>query len=77
MTPETINTVAQLGGTVFVVCVFVAYLMHKNGKSEKAMGRVTDTLEALAKNQERHTRVLINVSKAHGLKGDSDELISS
>jgi len=74
MDGETIQAVAQLGGTVFTVALFIWYLMHKNGKHERAWKEVSDGLNHFRKAQEKHTRVLINVSKAHGLIGDADDL---
>jgi hypothetical protein len=71
------ESIAQLGGTVTTVALFIWYLYQKNGKSERAMNKVFENLDRLSKAQERHTRVLINVSKAQGLEGDSDDLINS
>jgi CHASE3 domain sensor protein len=73
---ETIRIIAQLGGTVFVVCVFVGYLVHKNGKSEKAMQRVADSLKTVNDAQEVHTRVLMRIAQQHGLSGDADDLMT-
>lgn len=77
MDGSSIETVAQLGGTVFTVCVFVWYLYQKNGKSERAMKSVTDSLERIHQSQEQHTRVLMRVAEQHGNHRDADELMSS
>lgn len=72
---ETFSTVAQLGGTVFTVFMFLSYLIYKNGKSEKAMKGVTDTLDAINKSQQVHTRVLMRIADQHGLNRESDDLM--
>lgn len=73
LTPD----IFQLGGQVVTTGMFLWYLMHRNGKAERAMGGIYRGLEKLNESQERHTRVLISVSKAHGLEGDADELMRS
>lgn len=67
----------QLGGTVVTTGMFLWYLMHRNGKAERAMGKLFNGLEKLNESQERHTRVLINVAKSHKLSGDADDLMRS
>lgn len=72
---DTINSVAQLGSTAFTVFLFIGYLIYKNGKSEKAMQRVADTLDKLHRSQEVHTRVLMRVARQHGQASDADDLM--
>lgn len=72
-----IENIVQLGGTVTTTALFIWYLTNKNGKHERALKGVTDTLAAINASQEKHTRVLMNVSRTHGLRGDSEDLMKS
>lgn len=77
--PESdfISQLFDLGGTVTTTGMFIWYLIHRNGKHDKAMTKLFDGLGALHKAQETHTRVLINVAKTHKLDGDADNLLDS
>lgn len=68
---------AQLGGTVATVGMFLWYLMQRNAKQERAMKDVTDRLEKVHQAQETHTRVLMKVADEHGLDGDADNLMKN
>ena len=65
---ETLKVVAQLGGTVAVVFAFLWYLRDRNGKLEK-------TLTKLAESMDKNTKVLIKVAVKHKLIKEVDELI--
>lgn len=71
-----IEAIAQLGGTVFTTALFIWYLRDKNGKSERAMKGVTDNLANIASHQETHTRVLMVITRQHGLNDESEELMT-
>ena len=73
---ETLKALAQLGGTVVVVALFIWYLRDRNGKQERALGEVTGALGELHKSQEIHTRVLMRVAKNHGHHDDADDLMT-
>lgn len=75
MESELLGQIVDLGGTVTTVGMFLWYLMHKNGKAEKAMEGITKALQTVHVSQERQTRVLIQVAKKHKLDKDADVLI--
>lgn len=64
MEPEMIKNFVDLG----VTGAFLIYLWNRNGKQEKAMGKVADGLN-------RNTRVLIKVAQKHKLLDEADQLI--
>ena len=71
---DALSKLAELGGTVGTVALFIWYLYQRNGKQEKAMQRVAESLDKLHRSQEVHTRVLIRVARNHGNNGDADDL---
>jgi len=68
-----ITALAQLGGTVTTVALFIWYLMHKNSKAEKAQNQVADALNRVHDAQERHTKVLIRIMPT---AQDKDDLMN-
>lgn len=74
---EILLQAMQLGGTVFVVAIFIYYLIQRNGKTERSFKEVADTLKDVHKSQEQHTRVLIKISEKHGLRDSAEDLIKS
>lgn len=63
-----ITTLAQLGGTVVTVAMFLWYMQSRNGKQE-------NVLDNIHKAQEQHTRVLLKVAENHGLDREVNKLI--
>lgn len=47
---------------------FLVYLYIRNGKQEKAMGKISETMD-------RNTKVLIKVATKHRLLDEAEELI--
>lgn len=70
-----LDALVQLGGTVVTVAIFIWYLRDKNGKQERAMDRITASLDNINTSQQTHTRVLMRVAKNHGLDEDADSLM--
>lgn len=82
MDAETLQAIAQLGGTVFVVIAFLWYLTQKNGKQERAHKEFVMSFNEVVKAQRQlsdylntNTKVLMNVAERHGLDGDAKELM--
>ena len=70
-----LQSAGEFGGTVFIVVAFIWYLRDRNGKQERAMGKVSDALDRVAQGQEKNTKVLIKVAMKHKLLDEADELI--
>lgn len=71
MEESLIKAFLELGTTG----AFLVYLYIRNGKHEKALQGVTDTLNKVNDSQERNTKVLIKVAQKHKLLDEADDLI--
>lgn len=71
MDPEIIKTVAELGPTG----AFLIYLYIRNGRAERVLDRINDSLENNNKELNRNTKVLIEVAQKHKLLEKADSLI--
>lgn len=72
---EVLSNFSELGGVVVVVGMFLWYLIQRNGKSERALKEVTDSLTNVQKAQETHTKVLMRVAQNHNLPSEADDLM--
>ena len=72
MEEALIKSFMELGTTG----AFLVYLYIRNGKQEKAMGQISESLEKNNNALDRHTKVLIKVATKHGLLDEADQLIS-
>lgn len=68
MDSETLKSVIDLGGTVAVVGAFLWYLRDRNGRHERAMTKLSDSVD-------KNTKVLIKVAIKHKLIKEVNELI--
>lgn len=73
---ETLKVVAQLGGTVAVVFAFLWYLRDRNGKLEKTLNKMAESMAHTTDAVNKNTKVLIKVAQKHKLIKEVDELIS-
>ena len=65
-----IPSIIGLGPTAFVSISFLYYLYLRNGREEKAMAKLNESIE-------RNTRVLIKVALKHKLIDEAEELIET
>lgn len=72
---QALHKLAEIGPQVAIVAIFIWYIWQRNGKQERAMQRVADSLYNLERSQQVHTRVLINVARKHGNNTDADNLM--
>lgn len=68
---EMFQLVADLG----VTGAFLYYLYMRNGKQEKAMGKISDALSKVDENLESNNKILMRVAEKHGQGQDVDEII--
>lgn len=64
---STVQTVAQLGGTVFTAVSFLVYLYLKNGRDNRSHERVASALEA-------QTRTMVRFMEKYGLPDEANDL---
>jgi len=55
---------------------FLVYLFVRNGKHDKSLSRIADTLDKVNESQERNTKVLLKIAMKHKLFHEADELIN-
>ena len=75
---EIIDKIAENSVTLAVVVIFLVYMYIKNGKNEKAFGRLSDSLDRNADTIERNSKITQRLLSTHdGNKSDMDDLLNN